>query len=246
MALPLPPTLVELRQSVGIRVGLATSGKLSKSMQAVIDEHLNKCQREIFLRCAWARQLIDTTITAQQSVRDYDIPDEVGSVGGIQRLDIEDINGVRWGLTYDDDLSLENNTLYVDTPARPRTWQIIDDVIRVTPTVDAATWPTFHVRIIKGDQPLKEDGDRASVDGEALVQYATFITKEYLGVGGSQATARAEYQQYLMDLRSASVSAGRSFNIASELPTGVPYWRQPSADWAVAPYSASWNPVGNW
>ncbi len=244
MALPLPPTLVELRRSVSIRVGLVTSGKLSKSMQAVVDEHLNKGQRQIFLRCAWARQQIDVDIVAEQGVRDYDIPDEVGSVGGIQRVVIEDINRVQWPLRYDDALGLENNLTYVDTPARPTTWQIIDDVIRVTPCVDAATWPTFHIRIIKGDKPLKEDGDRTAVDGEALVQYATILTKEYLGVGGPQQTARAEYTQYLDDLRSASVGPGRSFNIASELPTGVPYWRCPTADTSLAPWSQSWNPVG--
>jgi hypothetical protein len=244
MALPLPPTLVQLQESVAIRVGLATSGNIAKSLEKVVREHLNKCQRELYLRCSWARQVIDVQIPTQQAVRDYDVPDEAASIGAIQRIDVEDIDGVRRALQYDDALPLESNLNYVNSPNVPTTWQFIDDVIRVTPTVNAQVWVKFNVRLIKADKPLIEGGDRASVDGEALVQYATIVTKEYLGTNGPQQNARAEFERYLLDLRSSSVGPGRSFNIASDRPTGVPYWRYPTAE--VAPYSPTWNPSGYW
>lgn len=242
MALPLPPTLLELRQSVGIRVGLATSGSLSLSMQAVIDEHLNKCQREIFLRASWARQVVDTQITLITGQRDYDVPDEAGIIGRVQRLDVQDIRNVRWPVEYDDSLWLENNLENVNQPSRPTTWQYINDIIRLTPVPNADIWPLMNVRLILTDAPLKVQTDRTCVDGEALVQYTTIVTKEYMGVAGDQTKARQEFYQYMNDLRSASVGPGRSFNIASERITGVPYWRWPTVDAAVLPFSSSWNP----
>lgn len=240
MALALPPTLVQLHESVAIRVGLATSGSIINSMSKVIREHLNKGQREIYLRCSWARQIVDVVVPTQQGVRDYDIPDDADSVGAIQRVDVQNSTGTRMPVRYDDALVLETNLQYVNTPNRPTTWQIIDDVMRFTPAVNAAEWVQFNIRLVKACKTLVEPGDRACVDGEALVQYATILTKEYLGVAGDQHMARAEFERFMLDLRSASVSAGRSFNIASEQPTGVPYWKYPAAD--TAPYSTSWNP----
>ncbi len=247
MALPLPPTLQDLRKSVNVRVGLKTSGSLSLSMQDVIDEHLNKCQRQIFLRAAWARQVVDVVIPTVQGERDYDVPDDIGYIGAVQRLDIQGVDGIRWPIIYDDALALEDNTSNVIVPARPTTWQYINDIIRVTPAVDATIWPQINARVMLADKPLKIQTDRATVDGEALVQYATIITKEYMGVGGPQLAARAEFDQYMLDLRSASVGPGRMFNIASDTISGVPYWRWAPLNGLSSPYSQSWNPTGgNW
>lgn len=242
MALPLPPTLLKLRQSVGIRVGLATSGSLSLSMQDLVDEYLNKCQREIFLRATWARQVIDVVIPLIQAQRDYDVPAEAGSIGGVQRLDVQDNKGTRWELRYEDALWVENNITFTNTPSRPTTWQYINDVIRITPAPDAATWPQINCRLIRDDAPLIVQTDRTSVDGEALVQYATIGVKEYMQVGGDQTKARAEFSQYLIDLRSASVGPGRMFNIATERLTGVPYWHLAPLNGMNMPFDTSWNP----
>lgn len=242
MALPLPPTLEQLQEAVSIRVGLFTSGKLSKSMEKIITEHINQAQREIFMRCAWARLLVEQEISTAQGVRDYDIPDLATSVAGIQQVLVVNTDGRRFQLDYDDALALEASTTQVETASRPRTWQIVNDVMRLSPAVDAANYPTLVVYLVKGDKPLVNGQDRACVDREALVQYVTILVKEYLGVGGSQAAARETYRQYLIDLRSANTGPGRSFNIASELPTGVPYWRYPTVAIGVSPYSPSWNP----
>lgn len=244
MALPLPPTLLQLRQSVGIRVGLATSGSLSLSMQAVIDEHLNQCQRELFLRATWARQVVDVQIPTVQGVREYDVPDEAGAIGAIQRLDIQDVDGSRRIINYDDAFQLEPDTEQINTPIRPTTWQYINDVIRFPQGVDAVNWPLLNCRYIVADKPLLVQTDRASVDGEALVQYATIITKEYMQVGGDQRQARAAHVQYMFDLRSASVGPGRTFDIASMRATGVPYWRWSPANGLNQPWDLSWNPWG--
>lgn len=241
MTLPLSPTLADVRNSVAIRCGLATSGTLANNLRAVIDEMVRKCQAQIYLRATWARQVFEQTITAVNGERDYDIP-SVTTIGGILRVAAVDSKGKFKAMAYDDLLDIENITY---TPGKPEFWKIIDDMLRVKPAPDTTEYPSFLLLLYRAPASMVADADRTVVDGEALIQLATIGVKEYLGVGGDQRVARAEFERYLLDLRQ-SVSPPRMFLIATRRLDGPAYWTWPTVDAATMPYAVDWNPPGVW
>jgi hypothetical protein len=239
MAAPQPPTLGQLRNSVAIRAALARSGTLLTTVQPTIDEAINSAQRKIFLRAAWARQLVTEEITTVDEQRDYDLPVAAGYVGDVQQLLLVNASGTRFRLRYDDSERLTSNETWAATKGRPTTWAYIDDVMRMDKAIDATAYPRIVAEVMKSDETLVKEGDRACVDGEALVMLATITVKRLMGIDFDLDKEMSEYVLYLKDLRANRVGPGRAFAIASQLPTGVPYW---GINAALYRGPTDWNP----
>ncbi len=238
MAMPLPPTLGQLRKSVMIRAALANSGTLATTLLPTVDEAINSAQRKIYLRAAWARQLITEEITTVDGDRDYDLPPSASYVGDVMQLLLVNSAGNRFKLGYDDASILTSNEVWASTKGRPSVWAFIDDVIRLDKAVDAASYPTIIAEVMKSDQTLVKESDHACVDGEALVMCAVIEVKRLMGIDFDLQSEQAEYVRYMTDLRSNRVGPGRSFSIASERDTGVAYRQM----YGMTQLWPDWNP----
>ena len=169
---------------------------------------------------------------------DYDIADAT-KIGSIHRLTVMDIDGREHPVKYEDALEVQEFTL--SKSSRPMCFCISDDIIRLSPAPLVATYPTMVMLVELADTKLVNDADITAVDTEALTAAATIKLRDYLGVGGPTAGAKAELGQYLLDLRGL-VSPNRSYPIASRFVDGPAYWRQPSVNAYSSPYSPDWNP----
>lgn len=241
MALPLPPTLVELRRSVAIRSGLATQNDSTLRYQAQVDEFINKAQRIIDLKASWARRNIRATFAATTGTTDYDIPNN-STLGAISRLAIQNADGVEVELFYDNRPAYE--TLRLVDNGQPVVYRIIDEVIRVLPAVDATLWPTFIMEYQTAAATLVNDADRCSVDPEAIIQMATADIRKMLGLitPVEAAADMAAAFAYLNDLQQ-ELNPSRAWSMVSSAVDGPAYIRYgiPSG-MGTSPYYAGWSP----
>lgn len=242
MTLPLPPTLVDLRQSVAVRAGLAGSGNLAARSTPLIDELLRQAQTEIYLRCAWARIWRTTDITLTTGERDYDIPADT-VIGNIGPIWVKNLDGRPFPVQFEDMLEVEWVSQDLQANGRPMTWNIVNDILRISPAPDAAVWPNLTLHYQQAPNTLTSDQSRASIDGEALIQLATIRLKENMGIGGPQQPDIARFERYLYDLRAAS-SPARVYATATRHIDGPAYWTSPSADTYTTPWISGWNPPG--
>lgn len=243
MSLPLPPTLVQMRRSVAIRAGLATQNDTSLRYQAQIDEYLNKAQKFIDLNAIWARRMVRSTFASVDDETDYDIPTDA-NIGSIARLAIQDIDGVESELFEDDRPMFE--ALRLVTKGMPRVYRIIDQVIRVQPKVDAATWPTFIVEYEVRATDLVNDSDRTSVDAEAMIQFATTDIKRMLGLIEANEVGPENQltMSYLRLLRQQN-SPSRSYSMVSSALDGPAYRKYfggVPTGMGTSLYYAGWSP----
>lgn len=261
MTLPLPPTLVELRNSVAVRAGVATNGTLASSLYDIVDEFLASCQWEIYTRYSHARlrQTYETLTDMLQ--RDFDIPSDcrIGTLEKVSMLRVRgevatDPDNYVPPLTLDEvdvdrlrevDLKYDERTPYnnfdPEVPATPQTWQILNDLIRVAPSVDARLFPALRIYYAKAPTPLVAEADRCVVDGEGLKRMTALRVQDYLGIGGDLDTEMMKVERYLKDLRGLANPA-TSFNLASDNPDGPRYWTNPGIDAQNQPYTPNWGP----
>lgn len=242
MAAPLPPTLGDLRQSVAIRAGLATNGTLNTSLLPLIDDQITSAQKQILLRASWARLQVTETIILAAGQRDYDLPPSAGAIGDVQQLLLENEDGTRSQLRYDDSWTLTASQTMAETAGRPTTWAYIDDVIRLNRVPDVDTYPAIIATSMKGETQLKIEQDRAAVDGEAIIMLATIGVKKLLGVDFDLESDFGDFVQYLKDLRSSRAGPGREIDMASQRATGVAYWDAPTAGFVGLGTWPDWNP----
>lgn len=238
MAMPLPPTLGKLRRSVMIRAALANSGTLATTLLPTVDEAINSAQRKIYLRAAWARQLVTEEITTVDGQRDYGLPLAAGYVGDVMQLLLVTSSGNRSPIGYDDAAIRTSNETWAETKGRPSVWAFVDDVMRMDKAIDATAYPRIVAEVMKSDQELVKESDVACVDGEALIMCAVIEVKRLLGVDFDLQAETAEYVRYMIDLRSNRVGPGRSFSIASDRDTGVAYRQM----YGLTQLWPDWNP----
>jgi hypothetical protein len=251
MSLSLLPTLEEVRNAVGTRVGLRNSGKLQAGNQAILDEEIRSAQRELFVSYHWLRRNVEVRLTLSVGVKVYDLPN-VLNLNGIQRVGVLESDGIKvTSLTYDDLQDISNT--YKDN-GKPRFWKVmgsqVDASPAASPTISAAIvinpppdadWPTLVIEGQMRDYPPTLDADRIVVDGEAVIRAVTIRMKEYLGIGGSQNQARSDLATYVNGLRGVEAPS-RAYAIASRKVDGPAYWDRPSTAAGHAPYSTDWTP----
>jgi len=249
MALPLLPTLAEIRGDVADRCGLATSGTLLARYKTQIDAEIRRAQRELFVSHAWLRRNVRVEITLATGVNTYDLPNAL-NLGGIHRVGLLEDSGRIRELDYDDLTDIAN--AYLDA-GRPRFWRVSGGTIAASPAPPVPTpaasivltpaptgdWTTLVIEGQMRDYPPQEDDDRIVVDGEAVTQMATIRMKEYLGVGGSQGSNRADLLTYIKGLRGQEAPV-RAFSMLSRTLSGPTYWTHPSATSGYSIDSTPW------
>ena len=241
MPLLLEKTLGDIRQSVAVRCGVAQSGQAANRSKNILDELVNKCMREIYLSCYWARLRVTQDYPLTSSQQDYDIPDDF-PIGGINRITVLGTDGREYQLAYDDLVELQD--IAYDAMNRPLYFRFVNGILRLYPAPDATQWPTMRIDGTMGPVWMVNDADRSAVDSEAVTQLTVINYKQYLGIGGDQGPAKQDFINYLHNLRQL-VSPARTYNIASRWEDGPAYWKWPSLDTYTLPWAnGDWNPPG--
>ena len=188
---PLPPTLTELRNSVLIRTGFNATDGSAGGCFPLVEELLRRSQKELHLEAPWLRNWKRTSQTVTTDEHDYDLPDDA-LIGDMSRVAIADAEGKEYDLEYGSG-SIRNITT---TSGMPKWYEIQDNVIRLHPA-PSADWPTLIYEYYEGPADLVADTDRPTIDGEAIIQRATYYLKRQTGFGGEWQPEREEHLRYL-------------------------------------------------
>ncbi len=203
MAMPIRPTLGELRESLLRRVGLAAGGSAPANVMPVIDERIRQAERMLHTRIdfthLWERR--DVALTA--GVNEYDWPDNV-EVGDLRWISAVNSDG------YEARLSpglrpIERNSAYPTPQTDPVSWSqpliytIQNQVIRIGPTPDES-WVKLTYEYYLAPGPMVDPEERCAIDGEALLMQAEILVKQHFGMPGIEPVA-GQLTEYLKDLQ---------------------------------------------
>ena len=182
MALPLPPTLSEVRQSVAVRLNFGTAAIQSAEQVALLDEWIRRAAREIELEAAWLHLKVEERVDliADQTV--YDIPDGF-DLGALDEVGIVAVNddGDESFYPLANELRDYERTEYGQAEASlPLRMEVIDQQITILPKPDVERYPYLYVRGRKRVSPPRHHSDRIPLDAEALIQWTTAIGKAHL------------------------------------------------------------------
>jgi hypothetical protein len=220
-----------------IRAGVGSPGPSNAAQQVQVDELINQSQYELYYESEWVRRSVTSSFNFTDGVSDYNIPDDCDP-GGINRLYLENDKGSFYEPKFDFLVDFKNT---YKTPSMPRFWTIQDGVIRFMPAPDATSWIKFHLDYYLAPTRLVNDTDRASVDGEALIQRSVIKVQAQLGIGGPIELAMAAHMRYLDRIR-VNQGPPQCFPVASRKIDGPAYWDRARS----IPYTPDWNPPGAW
>lgn len=189
---PLAPTLVEIRNSVLIRAGYTTSNNQAVDAYPLADEMIRKAQRELHLEAPWLTQRTRTTYTLTPDEAVYDTPDDA-LISRIGRLAVINASGNEYDLVAAHGAILRNAT---KTSNQPLYYEIVDQAFRLYPA-PTSEWVTLVVEYYAGPSQLIGETDRPNVDGEALIQRATYLMKRSTGLGGDPDRDMQDHMRYL-------------------------------------------------
>lgn len=192
---PLAPTLTELRNSVLIRTGMNVTDGSAQQYFPVVDELLRRSQKELHLEAPWLRNYVRTLQNMTVGASDYDLPDDA-LISDMGRVSVVNTDGKQYPLEYGDG-AVRNITT---DNGHPIWYEIQDQIVRVYPAPDAE-WVSLVYEYHKGPSDLVGETDRPTIEGEALIQRATFYLKRHTGFGGDWKTDREEHVRYLTRLR---------------------------------------------
>jgi hypothetical protein len=202
MVLPLNPTFNELVNEVLIRCGYSTEGNQAVGVLPVCQSYVAAAEKELFPECEWLKAARRTTIELVEDVSDVDWPDdcapgEILMVTALKTNDDDTISRFPMGAG----ARLQERDLAASEAGQPLVYEYIDEIIRIYPA-PSEDWTSIEVDYRVGPSLYTED-DRTVVDGELLVQRATFKMKEYLDLPIGQ-VEMANHERYLARLRAAS------------------------------------------
>ena len=227
---PLTPTLTELRNSVLIRAGMNITDGSAGQYFPLVDELLRKSQKELHLEAPWLRNYVRTTQDLTTDNTDYDLPDDA-AFSDMGRVSVADTEGKQYELVYGDGM-VRNVT---QTSNRPLWYEIQDQVVRVYPA-PSSEWVTLIYEYHRGPAQLIGETDRPSIDGEAMVQRATYYLKRQTGFGGDWQPEREEHLRYLHRLQQEQ-GVVRAIDMRGSLRQ-----RRVPIDGNGAPYTPYWAP----
>lgn len=204
MAIPTRPTLVQLRESLLARVGLASDAAIPSTVIPVVDERLRQAQAHLLARfdMTYLWTLKDFELTTGTS--EYDWPDNVDMgdlkrvcvVRGTDGFEFELMPGMRPN---------ERNTMFPSVTndssswGCPRLYTVQNQVLKIGPAPDDS-WTLLRLEYFDSGSPLIADTDICSADPEALLLKAEILVRLALGMQGIQDLER-NLKDYLMDLQ---------------------------------------------
>jgi hypothetical protein len=246
MALPLPPTLSEVRNAVAIRSTIGMSGAISKTAIPLLNEAINQANARIYQGAVWARKTFEVYEPTVSGTRQYDIPDGANGPGGVLTLEVVNEDGNRYPLVHNSSNYIDANEQAANEPGMPLFYYYLGDVIVLDKEVEISAYPQLRFVVQGAPVTMVDDGDRAAVDREALVQLATIYAKTLLNLPFDRTLVMREFEKYLSDMRSNTAEPGETIPLQSQRLMGPTYWLNPSVDALTAPYSVGWNPTGWW
>lgn len=230
---PLSPTLVELRNSVLIRGGYSVVGNQASGMYPLVDEFLRKAQQELHKEAPWIREYKRTTQSLITDQSDYDFPDDA-LMSSMGRIAIMNSDGNEFNV-YAANGAIVNNA--TKTSGTPTFVSYINQMIRLRPA-PTSEWLTLVYEYYAGPAPLVAETDRPTVDGECMIQRATYLLKRHTGLGGDWTADREEHLRYLKRTEQEQ-GIVRSISMRGSVPL-----RTSSRSWVGGnqPWRADWNP----
>lgn len=226
---PLTPTLTELRNSVLIRTGMNITDGSAGQYFPLVDELLRKSQNELHLEAPWLRNYVRTTQALTTDSRDYDLPDDA-NFSDMGRVSVINSDGKQYPVKYGDG-QVRN---YTTDSNRPLWYEIQDQVVRLYPA-PSSDWVTLVYEYHRGSSQLVGDTDRPTIEGEALVQRATYYLKRQTGFGGDWKPEREEHLRYLDRLKEEQ-GVVRALDMR---PSKGAVWTSIGDG---APYDTNWSP----
>lgn len=242
MALPLNPTLSELRNQVLLRCGYSVTGNQSAAVAPLVNSYLAGSEREIFPEMEWLRANKRTTIALVADEHTVDWPDdaEPGEIYDVWtvRADTGELSVVMPGLYLNERDSGDNGE-----SGRPILYEYSNQAIELEP---APSSDYTSLVVTYGLEPrLVQDDDRCLVDPELLIQRAVFKFKEYLGLPVGQ-VEMANHERYMARLRASNSSkSGFVMGGRKSWRTDVQKRNRVAKDANIgngASYTAGWNP----
>lgn len=203
MAMPVRPTLGELRESLLRRCGLATGGSAPANVMPLIDERIRQAERLLHTRIDFTHLWESRDIPMSPGVSAYDWPDRV-NVGDLIRVSV--VNGD--GYEYELETGLrpnERNTAYPQPQTQQASWgtpssyTVQNQVIYVGPT-PTDEWATLRMEYYLAPGPMVDPEERCAVDPEALLMQAEILTKQHFGMPGIE-PVQVQLREYLIDLQ---------------------------------------------
>jgi hypothetical protein len=178
MALPLPPTLQEVRTAVAIRLGYGQQAERAPAMRELIDEFIRRAAVELLLEADWVELRVRVATDLLDGVDEYDFPDRMDP-GRIEQLIVVDKDGheipMLPGLHASERSLLDSRDSY-DLPVR---YEFIDGLIKVSPPPDAERYPTLLIEGYQAPAEPHADSDRIPLHKEALIRWATALGKAH-------------------------------------------------------------------
>ena len=230
---PLVPTLVDLRNSVLIRGGYSVIGNQAAGMYPIVDEFLRSAQNELHKEAPWIREYKRTTQSLVTDQTDYDFPDDA-LMSSMGRISIINTDGNEFPLYAANGPGINNAT---KTSGAPTFVSYVNNIIRLKPA-PTADWATLVYEYYAGPAPLVAETDRPTVDGECLIQRATYMLKRHTGLGGDWEAVRQEHLRYLKRTQEEQ-GIVRSISMRGAVPLkNDPRWYGTNRQ----PWQAGWNP----
>lgn len=216
MAFVLPPTLMEVREAVAVRLNFGPQAARSPAMRPLLDEFIRRAAAEVVLEAAWVELRIRYETDLVDGQDTYDFPDNMDP-GRLERLIVRSKSGDEYELEADiqphERAQFNRTATSKDMPLR---YEIVNEEIVLIPRPDAVEYPTLLVEgYAKPAEPRAND-DRIPVDKEALVQWATAIGKAHFGHKDASVSLQT-VREYLRRVRatqtdSSSVQIGGHFS----------------------------------
>lgn len=216
MALPLQPTLSEIRAATLTRCGIASSGNIPRNISDIIDEKIRSAQIQIYELYPWLANYVSRTTDLIADTKDYDVPDDTDP-GHIDFISVRRISdgklyplepGIRPG---------ETNLFVNSSASLPTRYAFIDQMIHIEPVPDVTLYDVLVLQYFQVPGQFVEDTERAVVDGEALKTFAEILVKEHFG-GQDTDKLRADLGRYLERKRTRQ-SDGGGFQMGGRLPS---------------------------
>ncbi len=224
MALELEYTLEEARLEVIARMGFPVQGGLSAAMYPFIDSFIRQAQATLYEEVDWVKLWKDEEIELIEQQDAYDWPDDC-RYGQENSVFATDSNGKITKLSP----GLKAWEISEDkTPTTPQRYFFKERMLYIYPIPDVTRWKTLTIRYIATASPLREDGDRLSMNSQAVILKSLILAKIHYGQAGVPELER-DLVRFMVRIRaqntdSEGVQLGRFRRKSKRLKT----WTEPS------------------
>lgn len=184
MSFALPPTLMEVREAVAIRLNVGAQATVASSMRDLLDEFIRRASREVLLEAAWVELRVRLEMDLVDGVSLYEWPDNMdpGRLEGLSVVSQLDGNDER---VYElhAGIRAHEQEMWTGDSAKglPVRYEIINGDLRLLPAPDTENYQILRIEGYQRPPEPRTNTDRIPLDKEAVVQKAVAIGKQHFG-----------------------------------------------------------------